>query len=120
MTDQQAEHHVVVDRTRPMDFEVYTVQRVIGYGDGVQAEQEFRPFYASVDADDRGSGPALFHLPARAARHVRGAAPGRGADQLHRQRGVPLAGRLRARRPTPRRSGSWRWRCWSPTATCRC
>ncbi len=51
VTDQQAEHHVVVDRTKPMDFEVFGVERVVGYGEGLEAEQEFRPFYASVDAD---------------------------------------------------------------------
>jgi type VI secretion system protein ImpG len=51
VTDQQAEHHVVVDRTKPMDFEVYDVERVVGYSEGLEAEQEFRPFYASVDAD---------------------------------------------------------------------
>ena len=56
VTDQQAEHHVVVDRTKPMDFEVYGVERVVGYGEGLEAEQEFRPFYASVDAD--GSRPS--------------------------------------------------------------
>src|SRR5262249_38755122 len=47
VTDQQAEHHVVVDRTKPMDFEVYGVERVVGYGEGLEVEQEFRPFYAS-------------------------------------------------------------------------
>ena len=52
VTDQQAEHHVVVDRTKPMDFEVYGVEHVVGYSEGLEAEQEFRPFYASVDADD--------------------------------------------------------------------
>jgi len=52
VTDQQAEHHVVVDRTKPMDFEVYGVERVVGYGEGgLEVEQEFRPLYASVDAD---------------------------------------------------------------------
>ena len=60
VSDQQAEHHVVVDRTKPMDFEVYSVQRVIGYGEGVEAEQEFRPFYASVDADESGTGWGYF------------------------------------------------------------
>jgi type VI secretion system protein ImpG len=55
VSDQQAEHHVVVDRTRPMDFEVHTVERVIGYGEGVDAQQEFRPFYASVDAEAGGT-----------------------------------------------------------------
>jgi type VI secretion system protein ImpG len=56
VSDQQAEHHVVVDRTKPMDFEVYSVEHVVGYSEGLEAEQEFRPFYASVDAD--GAQPA--------------------------------------------------------------
>jgi type VI secretion system protein ImpG len=51
VSDQQAEHHVVVDRTKPMDFEVYSVEHVVGYSEGLEAEREFRPFYASVDAD---------------------------------------------------------------------
>src|SRR6266849_965364 len=63
VTDQQAEYHVVVDRTRPMDFEVHSVERVIGYGDGLEAEQEFRPFYASVDAD--GAQPAHGYFTVR-------------------------------------------------------
>jgi type VI secretion system protein ImpG len=53
VTDQQAEHHVVVDRTKPMDFEVYQVERVVGYSEGLEAEQEFRPFYSSFDSDGR-------------------------------------------------------------------
>lgn len=62
VSDQHAEHHVVVDRTRPMDFEVYAVERVVGYGEGADAVQEFRPFYASADADDGGSGQGYFTL----------------------------------------------------------
>src|SRR5262249_44207257 len=56
VSDQQAEHHVDVDRTKPMDFEIYSVERVVGYGEGLEAEREFRRFYASVDAD--GAHPA--------------------------------------------------------------
>lgn len=56
VTDQQAEHHVLVDRTKPMDFEVYGVEHAVGYSEGLAAEQEFRPFYASVDSD--GAQPA--------------------------------------------------------------
>ena len=63
VTDQQAEHHVVVDRTKPMDFEVYGVERVVGYGEGLEAEQEFRPFYASVDTD--GGQPAHGYFTVR-------------------------------------------------------
>jgi type VI secretion system protein ImpG len=37
-----------------------TVERVLGYGEGVEAQREFRPFYASVDAEDRESADAYF------------------------------------------------------------
>src|SRR5262249_56805296 len=50
VTDQQAEHHVVVDRTKPMDFEVYGVERVVGYGAGPGVQQGIRTLYASLRA----------------------------------------------------------------------
>ena len=62
VTDQHVEQHVVVDRMRPMDFEVHSVERVVGYGDGVEATQEFRPFYASVDGGGRERGAAYFSI----------------------------------------------------------
>ena len=43
------EQHLVVDRTRPMDFEVYRVREVTGYGEGIDAQREFLPFYAVYD-----------------------------------------------------------------------
>ncbi len=43
----QAEHHVVADRSRPMDFEVYAVDTVRGHGTGEVAEQDFRPLYTA-------------------------------------------------------------------------
>jgi len=43
------EHHVVPDRARPMDFEVFGVTEVTGYGASSDAEQRFQPLYASVD-----------------------------------------------------------------------
>jgi len=53
--DGQFEFHVVPDRTRPMDFEVYQVTRVTGFGSGSDAEQEFRPLYAAQTLDDEGA-----------------------------------------------------------------
>jgi len=44
-----SEPHVVPDRTRPMDFEIYSISGVTGYGTGTGLEQEFLPFYASND-----------------------------------------------------------------------
>ena len=114
------EHHVVVDRTKPMDFEVYSVERVVGYSEGLEAEQEFRPFYASFDSDGRLPAHGYFTHPARAARALREAAPRRPADQLHRHRGVALAGRSARGAVLGQISGSSRWTCWSRTATCRC
>jgi type VI secretion system protein ImpG len=49
LTDRSEEHHVVVDRTRPMDFEVYAVTGVTGFGVGNENQQEFLPFYALTD-----------------------------------------------------------------------
>ena len=43
------EHHVVPDRTRPMDFEVFSVTGVTGFGAQSDQEQRFQPLYASVD-----------------------------------------------------------------------
>lgn len=48
LSDQVAEHHVVPDRTRPLDFEIYQVTGVTGIG-AEGEEQEFLPFYASYD-----------------------------------------------------------------------
>lgn len=47
LSDANHEYHVVVDRTRPMDFEVYEVSGVTGYGVGQDSEQPFLPFYAA-------------------------------------------------------------------------
>jgi type VI secretion system protein ImpG len=49
LTENSNEYHVVPDRTRPMDFEVYSVSEVSGYGDTSDATQEFRPLYSVGD-----------------------------------------------------------------------
>jgi type VI secretion system protein ImpG len=49
VTGEQFEHHVVADRTRPMDFEVYQVESVTGHRAGGGAELPFQPFYRARD-----------------------------------------------------------------------
>ena len=49
LTPGEYEYHVVPDRTRPMDFEVYQLTEVIGYGASGDEKQEFFPFYALHD-----------------------------------------------------------------------
>lgn len=51
LTPSTWEHHAVPDRTRPMDFEVHSIDSVTGYGTGVVAEQRFFPMYAGVRAE---------------------------------------------------------------------
>ena len=41
------EYHVVPDRTRPMDYEVHSIDSVTGFGTGRVAHQEFHPLYAT-------------------------------------------------------------------------
>ena len=41
----RTEFHVLPDRTRPLDFEVHSITRVDGFGDGQTPEQQFAPFY---------------------------------------------------------------------------
>jgi type VI secretion system protein ImpG len=56
------EYHVVVDRTRPMDFEVYDVQQVAGFGDRSEPEREFQPFYACNEQSWHSRDHAYFTL----------------------------------------------------------
>jgi type VI secretion system protein ImpG len=50
VTFQDAEFHVVADRTKPQDFEIYQVTSVVGYGENSAQPQTFLPFYAAKDA----------------------------------------------------------------------
>jgi len=57
LNEKNHEYHVVPDRTRPIDFEVYQIEMVKGHGTTAEDEQRFDPFYASRDnthADDAG------------------------------------------------------------------
>ena len=47
LSEQDFEYQVVPDRTRPADFEVHSVKRVVGYGSRGRAIHEFHPLYAA-------------------------------------------------------------------------
>lgn len=50
ISHQTNEYHIVPDRTRPLDFEIYQVLEVAGFGSSGDEKQEFLPFYqASSD-----------------------------------------------------------------------
>jgi len=47
LKNQTTEHHLVIDRTKPVDFEIFSLEEVEGYGVGSKTEQTFRPFYSA-------------------------------------------------------------------------
>jgi len=60
LSDRFSEYQVVIDRTRPMDFEVYSVEKVTGFGAKPEDEQRFHPFYTAREAGQEGG--AFFTL----------------------------------------------------------
>jgi type VI secretion system protein ImpG len=60
VTDSGHEYHVVPDRTRPLDFEVYEVTEVVGHGVGAESEQQFLPFYTAFSSDEAHRQSAYF------------------------------------------------------------
>jgi type VI secretion system protein ImpG len=76
VTDGAFEYHVVPDRTRPLDFEIYSLTEVLGQGVESDSERLFRPFYAAYAADvERHS---AFHMVRRELRLVTSAQRRRG------------------------------------------
>lgn len=62
LSDQQSEYHVIPDRTRPMDYEIYQVESVTGYGSGAEASQTFESFYRANDLHARTPPNAFYQL----------------------------------------------------------
>jgi len=50
------ELHAVMDRGRPLDFEIHSISRVTGHQRDSDREITFQPFYAAADTDRRGTG----------------------------------------------------------------
>jgi type VI secretion system protein ImpG len=72
------EYHVVADRTKPLDFEIYEVASVVGHGIGTDSEQQFRPFYSSYSSDQDNEQSA-YYTTRREPRLISATAKRRGA-----------------------------------------
>ena len=59
---REAEHQVVPDRMRPLDFEVFDVRGVEGYSSDGSAPQRFLPFYAANDLSRQGEHGSFYTL----------------------------------------------------------
>jgi type VI secretion system protein ImpG len=51
ISDRSSEFHIVPDRNRPLDFEIYQLLSVTGYGESPDQERQFLPFYRARDTD---------------------------------------------------------------------
>ena len=56
VTTNRFEYHAVIDRTRPLDFEIHSITKVTGHRADSDREIVFQPFYAAADTDRRGWG----------------------------------------------------------------
>lgn len=68
VNDEQFEYHVVPDRTRPRDFEVYAIEAVEGYRTGSSEAQHFEPFYCAQSRDTQALGEGAYFQLRREAR----------------------------------------------------
>lgn len=76
--DSAYEYHVVADRTRPLDFEVYSVTDVVGHGIGTDSEQRFLPLYSAYTSD-RAHHESAYYTTRREPRLVSTAEKRRGS-----------------------------------------
>jgi len=60
VSDSAYEYHVVADRARPLDFEIYGVTSVVGHGIGTDSEQRFLPFYSAYSSDQDHQASAYY------------------------------------------------------------
>ncbi|QDY70928.1 type VI secretion system baseplate subunit TssF [Qingshengfaniella alkalisoli] len=59
--ERDVDHHVVPDRTAPMDYEVYSLDRVVGISSEGEDDTVFHPFYSADDFTTAGdSHPAYY------------------------------------------------------------
>lgn len=79
---ETSEFHIVPDRNRPLDYEIYRIQSVTGIGETAEDEQIFQPFHTARDQDDERA--TAFYTTSRVPRHQT------TGERINRQR--PLYG----------------------------
>ena len=55
VTEKLSEFQIIPDRTRPLDLEIYSVEKLVGIGTGNEQVVEFLPFYRARDAEEGGA-----------------------------------------------------------------
>src|SRR4029077_6781117 len=65
VSDRFSEFHVVAERTRPIDFEVYEMRGVVGVLAKTNKEQKFEPFYRARDYEGQSGAYYAVHRAPR-------------------------------------------------------
>lgn len=65
---ETSEFHIVPDRNRPLDFEVYRITSVTGIGETAEDEQIFQSFHTARDQDDETA--TAYYTTSRVPRHL--------------------------------------------------
>ena len=65
LAPHDTEHHLVPDRNRPMDFEIYSLTKVGGIGAGSDNVREVQPFYSVSHRNARDDGHTYYTVQRR-------------------------------------------------------
>lgn len=68
VTARDVEHHVVADRTAPMDYEIYAIEQVTGIGNSGADDIDFLPFYSATDLTAAGNTHSAYYTLVRRMR----------------------------------------------------
>jgi type VI secretion system protein ImpG len=63
ITEKASDFQIIPDRTRPLDMEVHSVEKVVGIGAGNEQIVEFMPFYRARDAEEGGAYYQINRVP---------------------------------------------------------
>ncbi|HUO10738.1 MAG TPA: type VI secretion system baseplate subunit TssF [Phycisphaerae bacterium] len=63
ITEKASDFQIIPDRTRPLDLEVHSVEKVVGIGAGNDTVVEFLPFYRARDAEEGGAYYQINRVP---------------------------------------------------------
>ncbi len=62
LSDRYSKYHVVPDRTRPLDFEVYGLNSLVAHGTSREQKQVFSPFYTCNDFTNHREDAAYYAI----------------------------------------------------------
>jgi type VI secretion system protein ImpG len=66
LSPTETEHHVVPDLSRPMDFEVYAIERMVGVGEGGDSLVEIKPLFSTDHRSSESESRAYYTVQRRA------------------------------------------------------